>query len=83
MMQWIVAAAILVAGLFLVPMSMRSMKRSRKGRGGGVMASFAEGVATALDPHKALIVSEMEKRQNEDDEEADGDDEPLPEGRAG
>jgi hypothetical protein len=77
MMQWIVPIIIIAAAFFLVPASMRSMQRSRKGRLGGVMNSFADGLATALDPKKAMIVEEMEKRQNQDGEEADGDDEPL------
>ena len=79
MMQWIVPLIILAAAYFLVPMWTRSMKRSRKGRLGGAMASFADGLATSLDPGRRLIVEEMEKRQNMDGEEADGDDEPLPE----
>jgi hypothetical protein len=81
MMQWLVPVIILVLAFFLVPMSVRSTKRSRKGRLGGVMTSFADGLATALDPKKAMIVAEMEKRQNQDGEEADGDDEPLTETR--
>jgi hypothetical protein len=56
---------------------MRSMQRARKGRLGSAMI----GIATALDPAKAMIVAEMEKRQNQDGEEADGDDEPLTETR--
>jgi hypothetical protein len=74
MMQWIVALVILVSAIWLVPMSVQSMKRSRKGRLGAAMI----GIATALDPAKAMIVAEVEKRQNMDGEEADGDDEPLP-----
>lgn len=73
MMQWIVPLVILAAAFFLIPASMRSMQRSRKGRLGSAMI----GIATALDPAKAMIVEEMEKRQNMDGEEADGDDEPV------
>jgi hypothetical protein len=77
MMQWLVPVIILVLAVWLVPMSVRSTKRSRRGRSGGVLASFAEGLATALDPSRRLIVEEMEKRQEMDGEEADGDDKPL------
>lgn len=49
------------------------MKKSRRGRLGSAMI----GVATALDPAKAMIVEEMEKRQTMDGEEVDGDDEPV------
>jgi hypothetical protein len=76
-MQWIVPILIIAAAFFLIPASMRSMQRSRKGRLGSAMM----GIATALDPAKAMIVAEMEKRQNQDGEEADGDDEPLTERR--
>lgn len=76
MMQWIVPVIILIAAYFFIPMSVRSTKRSQKGKM-GVMASFADGLATALDPKRAMIVAEMEKRQNQDGEEADGDDEPV------
>ncbi|MBO9576891.1 MAG: hypothetical protein J7494_14265 [Sphingobium sp.] len=68
------SAIILVAAIWVVPASIRSMKASRKGRLGGAMS----GIAGALDPVRALIVEEMEKRQKQDGEEADGDDEPLP-----
>jgi hypothetical protein len=77
MMQWIVPVVIIAAAFFLVPASMRSMQRSRKGRLGGVMNSFADGVATSLDPSRRLIVEEMEKRQNEDGEEVGGEEEKL------
>lgn len=73
MMQWIVPVLILVLAVWLVPMSVQSMKRSQKGRLGSAMI----GIATALDPAKAMIVAEVEKRQDMDGEEADGDDEPL------
>ncbi|MBO9671004.1 MAG: hypothetical protein J7485_10840 [Sphingobium sp.] len=76
MMQWIVSLAILVAAFFLVPASMRSMQRSRKGRA-GILNSFADGMATSLDPSRKLIVEEMEKRQNEDGEEVGGEEEKL------
>ena len=76
MMQWIVPLVILVAAFFLIPASVRSMKRSQKGRV-GIMASFADGIATSLDPARKLIVEEMEKRQNEDGEEVDGEEEKL------
>ncbi|HEY1124439.1 MAG TPA: hypothetical protein VGE65_02310 [Sphingobium sp.] len=72
-MQWIVLAAILVFAVWYVPASVRSMKRSRQGRLGSAMI----GIATALDPAKAMIVAEEEKRQTMDGEEVDGDDEPL------
>lgn len=75
MSQWIVAAAVLVSAIWLVPMSVASMKRSRKGRLGEAIS----GISGALDPARAMIVQEMEKRQELDGEEADGDDEPLPE----
>jgi hypothetical protein len=75
MMQWLVAGGILVAAIWLVPMSVRSMSHSRKGRLGSAMID----VATALDPARTLIVQEAEKRQNQDGEEAGGEDEPLPE----
>lgn len=77
MMQWIVPILIIAAAFFLIPASMRSMQRSRKGRLGSAMI----GIATALDPAKAMIVAELEKRQNQDGEEVDGDDEPLTERR--
>jgi hypothetical protein len=77
MMQWIVPILIIAAAFFVIPASMRSMQRARKGRLGSAMI----GIATALDPAKAMIVAEMEKRQNQDGEEADGDDEPLEETR--
>ena len=73
MMQWIVPVLILVLAVWLVPMSVQSMKRSQKGRLGSAMI----GIATALDPAKAMIVAEVKKRQDMDGEEADGDDEPL------
>lgn len=76
MMQWIVPVLILVAAYFWLPMSMRSTKRWQKGRS-GVMASFADGLATALDPRRRIVVEEMEKRQDLEGEEADGDDEPV------
>ncbi len=79
-MQWIVPALILVAAFFWLPMSMRSTRRWQKGRA-GVMASFADGLATALDPNRRIIVEEMEKRQDLEGEEADGDDEPVVEER--
>ncbi len=63
MHQWLVAAAILIVGLFLLPMQMRSIGRWRKGRSGAIFTSFADGLATALDPRRATIVAEMEKRQ--------------------
>jgi hypothetical protein len=81
MMQWIVVAVILVAAWFLLPFCLPS-RNAGKGRSGGFLASFADGLATALDPRKAIIVEEMEKRQNQDGEEADGDDEPLEEQNA-
>jgi hypothetical protein len=73
MMQWIVPLILLIAAAFLAPFALPSRNKSR----GGGMASFFDGMATALDPNKALIVEEMEKRQNQDGEEADGDDEPV------
>jgi len=76
MTQWIVVAVILAAACFLVPLCMPS-RNAGKGRSGGFLASFADGLATALDPRKAMVVEEMEKRQNLDGEEADGDDEPV------
>ena len=81
MMQWIIPAIILILAVWLVPMSVQSVKRSQKGKLGSVGASFMEGMATAHDPYKAMIVAEMEKRQNQDGEEADGDDEPLEDAR--
>ena len=74
-MQWLVAGGILVAAIWLVPMSVRSMRHARKGRLGATML----GIATALDPTRTLIVAEVEKRQNQDGEEAGGEDEPLSE----
>lgn len=79
MMQWIVTGAILIAAIWLVPMSVRSMKHARKGRLGSAML----GIATALDPARTLIVQEMEKQENQDGEEAGGEDEPLPEASDG
>lgn len=68
-MQWIVSIAILIAAIWIIPASVRSMSNSRKGR----LGSAFTGMADALDPHRALIVEEMEKRQNEDGEEASGE----------
>lgn len=76
-MQWIISAIILLAAIWVVPASIGGMKAQRKGRLGDAMS----GIAGALDPARAMIVAEMEKRQNQDGEEADGDDEPLPEER--
>jgi hypothetical protein len=76
MNQWIVSAAIIGVAFFLVPASVRSTKRSRKGRL-GILASFADGVATSLDPSRRLIVEEMEKQQKEDGEEVGGEQEKL------
>lgn len=77
MMQWLISAGLIVAAALLLPMQMRSMRRWQRGRTGGIVSSFATGLAAALDPAQAMIVQEMEKRQNQDGEEADGDDEPL------
>jgi hypothetical protein len=76
MMQWIVPIIILILAFFLVPMSVRSTKRSQKGKM-GMLGSFADGLATALDPKRAMIVEEMERRQNEDGEEVGGEEEKL------
>jgi len=73
MMQWIIPALVVLFAVWFLPRSVQSMKKSRRGRLGSAMI----GVATALDPAKAMIVEEMEKRQNMDGEEADGDDEPV------
>lgn len=73
MMQWIVPALVVLFAVWFLPMSVQSMKKSRKGRLGSAMI----GIATALDPAKAMIVEEMEKRQTIHGEEADGDDEPV------
>lgn len=81
MMQWIVPLVIIAAACFILPFCLPS-RNAGKGRGGGFLASFADGLSTALDPKKAMIVEEMEKRQNQDGEEADGDDEPLTEQNA-
>ena len=78
MMQWIVPIIILILAFFLVPMSVRSTKRSQKGKV-GILGSFADGMATPLDPARRLIVAEMEKRQNEDGEEVGGEEEKLKE----
>ncbi len=77
MTQWLVALAILIVGALLLPMQVRSTRRWRKGRTGGVMASFADGVATALDPSRRIAVEAAEKRRDMDGEEAGGEDEPL------
>lgn len=45
------------------------------------MASLAEGANAALDPNKAMITVELEKRRNADGEEAPGKDEPIVEDR--
>ena len=79
MMQWLLPVLILIASIWLVPMSIRSMKQARKGRLGMAMTD----IATAIDAARTLIVDEMEKRQNQDGEEAGGEDEPLPEARHG
>jgi hypothetical protein len=73
MTEWLIIAAIFIAAFWLVPMSVQSMKASRKGRLGDVVGGFAD----AVDPGRAMIVEEMEKRQNMDGEEADGDDQPI------
>jgi len=77
MMQWIVVAAIIIVTVLTLPIQMRSIKRSRKGRAGSIMASLAEGANAALDPNKAMIAVELEKRRNADGEEAPGKDEPI------
>ena len=77
MTEWLVSISLIVAAFFWLPMSMRSTKRWQKGRT-GILASFADGLATALDPRRQIVVEEMEKRQDMEGEEADGDDEPLP-----
>ena len=75
MTQWVIPIIILIAAIWFVPMSVRSMKQQRKGRLGTVMLD----VATAIDPARTLIVQEAEKRQNQDGEEVSGEDEPQPE----
>jgi len=77
MMQWIVVAAIIIVTVVTLPMQMRSIKRSRTRRAGSIMASFAEGANAALDPKKAMITAEMEKRRNADGEETSCKDEPM------
>ncbi len=71
-MQWIVVAAIVMVTFLTLPMQMRSIRRSRRGRSGSIVASLADGANAALDPKKATIVAEMERRRNADGEEAAG-----------
>ncbi|MBO9498010.1 MAG: hypothetical protein J7496_03090 [Novosphingobium sp.] len=71
-MQWIIAAAVLIAGLGGMFLLVGTDGNSMRGRG-GIAGSFLSGFAEAQDPTAALIALENEKRANMQGEEDDGD----------
>jgi len=76
-MNTLIGFLFVIALAALLPASIRAMKRWLRGsRSGGVVGSFGAGLAAALDPAAAMIVTENEKREAaKGDEDKEGSDE--------
>ena len=67
MTEWIISAVAVVAFLLLMPMMVRSSRRSRRGRGSG--AAVGDVLMGAFDPAKQAAIEQIRKQKEIGDHE--------------
>jgi hypothetical protein len=65
--EWIISAVAVVAFLLLMPMMVRSSRRSRRGRGSG--AAVGDVLMGAFDPAKQAAIEQIRKQKEIGDHE--------------
>jgi len=73
-MQWLVALAVLVLLILLMPVAVRFGIKSARGKRGLGGATLALGIAFAFifDPPKAAAIENTQKEEEGDEEQEDG-----------
>ena len=67
MTEWIISAVAVVAFLLLMPMMVRSSRRSRRGRGSGT--AVGDVLMGAFDPAKQAAIEQIRKQKEIGDHE--------------
>ncbi|WP_305095823.1 hypothetical protein [Croceibacterium aestuarii] len=70
MLEWIVAGAVFVVALMLLPRLLARAKDGTKKGGGGMMVALGLIFASAFDPARAAATEELDRRKD-----AEGEDE--------
>jgi len=75
-MQWLLAAAVFVLLILVMPAAVRFATKSARGKRGLGGATLALGIAFAFifDPPKAAAIENIRKKNETGDEETDEDD---------
>ena len=72
MTEWIVALAVFLGALALLPMVLRQNRKARrKGTAGGVMMGLGLAFMTIFDPARAATVEEVRRREEIGEEDED------------
>ena len=74
MIEWLVAIAVLLVFLALLPRMLRRPKVARrKGGGSGVMVGIGLAFAMVFDPKAAAAIEQVDQKREEAEDEESGD----------
>jgi len=74
MLEWLIAAAILVTFLALLPRLLRRTKSSRRASGGsGVWVGIGMTLAMIFDPKTSQAIEMIDRKSDEQEDEESGD----------
>ncbi len=68
MTEWLICAGVIVAFLFLMPMAVRSSRKSRRLRGGS--AAIGDVLTGVFDPAKKVSIEQIQRQREIGDHEA-------------
>jgi len=74
MLEWLIAIAVVILSLLLLPGLLRRTKKSRLAKGGGgILVGIGLGLAAIFDPKIAQAMEIVEQKKEEAEEEESGD----------